>query len=74
MNDMMNDILNTMVDNFYKDNPVIDTNRDSVQTYEDELCACGVPLNECPDAYDHITHGVWYDTLQTSRRFTTSKF
>ena len=55
---MMNDILNTMVDNYYKDNPVIDTNRESVQTYEDELCACGVPLNECPDAYDHITHGV----------------
>ena len=58
MNDMMNDILNTMVDNYYKDNPVIDTNRESIQTYEDELCECGVPLNECPDAYDHITHGV----------------
>ena len=58
MNDMMNDILNTMVDNFYKDSPVIDTNKKSIQTYDDDLCACGIPLNECDDAYDHITHGV----------------
>ena len=25
---------------------------------EDELCICGEPLEECPDAYEHMTHGV----------------
>jgi hypothetical protein len=57
-NIMTTDILNTMVDNFVKDSPMIDTNAESDQTYDDELCACGLPINECPDNYDHITHGV----------------
>lgn len=25
---------------------------------EIEYCICGLPLDECPDAYDHMTHGV----------------
>tara|TARA_B100001094_G_C17487627_1_gene464909 strand:+ start:277 stop:513 length:237 start_codon:yes stop_codon:yes gene_type:complete len=25
---------------------------------ESELCECGDKVDECPDAYDHITHGV----------------
>ena len=25
---------------------------------EDELCICGEPLKDCPDAYEHMTHGV----------------
>lgn len=25
---------------------------------ENELCICGETLEECPDAYEHMTHGV----------------
>lgn len=25
---------------------------------ENELCMCGDPIDECPDAYEHMTHGV----------------
>lgn len=25
---------------------------------EEEICGCGEPINECPDAYEHVTHGV----------------
>lgn len=56
-NIMTTDILNTMVDNFVKDSPMIDTNAESDQTYDDELCTCGLPLNECPDNYVHMTSG-----------------
>tara|TARA_R100000742_G_C4245984_1_gene64918 strand:- start:432 stop:662 length:231 start_codon:yes stop_codon:yes gene_type:complete len=30
----INDIINTMVDNYYKDQKIIDTNEDSDQTYD----------------------------------------
>ena len=61
-NIMTTDILNTMVDNFVKDSPMIDTNAESDQTYDDELCTCGLPLNECPDNYVHMTSGAQYGT------------
>jgi hypothetical protein len=25
---------------------------------EEETCMCGEPINECDDAYSHMTHGV----------------
>ncbi len=25
---------------------------------EDELCLCGEPIEECPEAYEHMTSGV----------------
>ena len=25
---------------------------------EEELCLCGLPLDDCPDAYEHMTSGV----------------
>lgn len=25
---------------------------------EDETCMCGDPIDTCPDAYEHMTHGV----------------
>ncbi len=25
---------------------------------EEETCACGAPLEGCPDTYEHMTHGV----------------
>ena len=34
MNDMLADVVNTIVDNYYKDQKVIDTNEDSDQTYD----------------------------------------
>jgi hypothetical protein len=54
------DVVNTIVDNYYKDQKVIDTNENSDQTYEtnEDYCMCGKKIDECPDAYDHITHGV----------------
>ena len=60
MNDMLTDVVNTIVDNYYKDQKVIDTNENSDQTYEtnEDYCMCGKKIDECPDAYDHITHGV----------------
>ena len=27
-------------------------------TREEETCGCGEPLDTCPDAYEHMTHGV----------------
>jgi hypothetical protein len=24
---------------------------------------CGEKLDICPDAYEHMTHGVWYELL-----------
>lgn len=25
---------------------------------EEETCMCGDPIDTCPDAYEHMTHGV----------------
>lgn len=25
---------------------------------EEETCGCGDPIDTCPDAYEHMTHGV----------------
>lgn len=25
---------------------------------EDDTCMCGDPIDTCPDAYEHMTHGV----------------
>lgn len=24
---------------------------------EDEMCMCGILVNDCPDSYEHMTHG-----------------
>lgn len=31
---------------------------DILEEKEIEYCVCGLPLDECPDSYDHMTHGV----------------
>ena len=31
---------------------------DILEEEEIEYCICGLPLDECPDAYEHMTHGV----------------
>ena len=25
---------------------------------DEDICMCGEPLDDCPDAYEHMTHGV----------------
>ena len=25
--------------------------------FEDDICLCGEAIDNCPDAYDHVTHG-----------------
>lgn len=38
------------LDNLLGENPQYETKK--------ELCICGEILEDCPDAYDHTTHGV----------------
>jgi hypothetical protein len=54
------EVITKMIDNYYRDQKIIDTNENSDQTYEtnEDYCMCGKKIDECPDAYDHITHGV----------------
>ena len=30
----------------------------TLEELETRVCACGEPIEKCPDAYEHITHGV----------------